>query len=41
MTSTQTPLLYALPYAGGHSLVYRNVKQMLEPDIQLVALEPP
>jgi len=30
-----------LPYAGGHSLVYRNLKQLLEPNVQLVALEPP
>jgi surfactin synthase thioesterase subunit len=41
MTAKNPPIIYALPYAGGHSLVYRNLKQLLEPDVQLVALEPP
>jgi len=41
MTAKNSPILYALPYAGGHSLIYRNLNQLLEPQIQLVALEPP
>lgn len=41
MTITNPTILFALPYAGGHSLVYRNLKQLLEPAVQLVALEPP
>lgn len=34
-------ILYAIPYAGGHTLVYRNLKILLEPSIELKALEPP
>lgn len=34
-------ILFAIPYAGGHSLVYRNLKTLLEPAIELKALEPP
>ncbi|HAC16334.1 MAG TPA: hypothetical protein DCE78_10390 [Bacteroidetes bacterium] len=33
--------LFAIPYAGGHSLVYRNLKTLLNPSIELKALEPP
>ena len=33
--------LFAIPYAGGHSLVYRNLKTLLDPAIELKALEPP
>ncbi len=33
--------LFAIPYAGGHSLVYRNLKSLLEPAVTLAALEPP
>lgn len=33
--------LFAIPYAGGHSLVYRNLKLLLEPSVTLSALEPP
>lgn len=33
--------LYAIPYAGGHSLVYRNLQSLLKPSINLIALEPP
>lgn len=33
--------LFAIPYAGGHSLVYRNLKTLLEPSVMLRALEPP
>jgi len=33
--------LFAIPYAGGHSLIYRNLKSLLEPSITLSALEPP
>lgn len=33
--------LYAIPYAGGHSLVYRNLKEKLHPSIKLSTLEPP
>ncbi|MEX2600596.1 MAG: alpha/beta fold hydrolase [Balneolaceae bacterium] len=31
--------LYAIPYAGGHSLVYRNLKQYLYPSVTLKTLE--
>jgi surfactin synthase thioesterase subunit len=33
--------LFALPYAGGHSLVYRNFKSHLPSTIRLEPLEPP
>jgi surfactin synthase thioesterase subunit len=33
--------LFAIPYAGGHSLVYRNLKTLLEPSVTLTAIEPP
>jgi surfactin synthase thioesterase subunit len=41
MTITTPTIVYAMPYAGGNSLVYRKLKQLLEPAVQLVALEPP
>ena len=41
MSSSAPITLFALPYAGGNSLVYRKLKQLLEPEIHLVALEPP
>ncbi len=34
-------VLYALPYAGGHSLVYRQLQPLLAPRIILKALDPP
>ncbi len=33
--------LYALPYAGGHSLVYRNLQPLLKPAVNLQAIDPP
>lgn len=33
--------LYAIPYAGGHSLVYRNLSEALSPQVSLQPLELP
>ncbi len=33
--------LFALPYAGGHSLVYRNLQPLLSPVVTLKAIDPP
>lgn len=41
MTLKDPKLLFALPYAGGNSLVYRNLKPLLGEEFDLVALEPP
>ncbi|CAK0767342.1 Thioesterase domain-containing protein [Gammaproteobacteria bacterium] len=32
--------LYALPYAGGHSLVYRHLEPLLKPAVTLKTLDP-
>ena len=37
----QKIILYALPYAGGHSLVYRNLQPLLKSRIILQSLDPP
>jgi surfactin synthase thioesterase subunit len=41
MTINDPKVLFAIPYAGGNSLVYRNLKPLLGDEIDLVALEPP
>jgi surfactin synthase thioesterase subunit len=33
--------IYAIPYAGGHSMVYRNLKLLLDPSVNFIALEMP
>lgn len=38
---THKHLLFAIPYAGGHSLVYRNLKNLVQDDIRIEMLEPP
>lgn len=35
------PILVTVPYAGGHSMVYRNLKTMLQNVVQVETLEPP
>lgn len=37
--TNQNLILYAIPYAGGHSLVYRNLQQLLQPKIILHPLD--
>ncbi len=34
-------LLFAIPYAGGHSLVFRNLKNLLNDHVRVEMLEPP
>lgn len=38
---SRLPILFTVPYAGGHSMVFRNLKTMLSGEIQVEALEPP
>jgi surfactin synthase thioesterase subunit len=35
------PILFTVPYAGGHSMVYRNLKTLLQDKVQVETLEPP
>lgn len=37
----QLPILFTVPYAGGHSMVFRNLKTMLTGKVHVEALEPP
>jgi surfactin synthase thioesterase subunit len=37
----ELPILFTVPYAGGHSMVFRNLKTMLQDTIQVETLEPP
>lgn len=37
----QLPILFTVPYAGGHSMVFRNLKTMLADSVQVETLEPP